>query len=157
MDNYKKEIISAFAFKTGKKIEELINEHTNELHERNNALEAKILQWYMKTKDKDFGDHMGIVNMDRGHVPTILERHIQERSDIMIREDGQICFVSGMTASADQLAGLNIDDAEDRHKRTRNRTGYGARDAIKLLSDNDWDVEKAVKNAVKWHNRLYGI
>ena len=62
------EIISAFAFKTGKLIEELIKEQTNNLQERNQILEAKILQWHVKSKDKDFAEHFGIKEMHSGNV-----------------------------------------------------------------------------------------
>ncbi len=41
--SYKDEVISAFAFKTGKLIEELINERTLNLNETNIQLQAKIL------------------------------------------------------------------------------------------------------------------
>ena len=63
----KDEIISAFAFKTGKLIEELIKEQTNNLQERNQMLEAKILQWYTKSKDEDFAKHFGITTMRSGN------------------------------------------------------------------------------------------
>jgi hypothetical protein len=56
----KNEIISAFAFNTGKKIERLIQEHTNNLENENRMLEAKILMWYSKTKDKDFAEFFDI-------------------------------------------------------------------------------------------------
>lgn len=58
--SYKDEIISAFAFKTGKEIENLIKEQTENLEGRNKILEAMILQWYVKTKDEDFAKHFGI-------------------------------------------------------------------------------------------------
>jgi len=56
----KNEIISAFAFNTGKKIERLIQEYTNNLENENRMLEAKILMWYSKTKDKDFAEFFDI-------------------------------------------------------------------------------------------------
>lgn len=55
------ENISAFAFKTGRKIEQLIKEETDSLQEKNNILEAKILEWYKKTKDENFAKHFNIV------------------------------------------------------------------------------------------------
>jgi|GEM_PF-2714171 len=53
-------VISAFSFAMGKKIEELIIDQTNNLQERNRLLEARILQWYMKTKDKEFAAYFEI-------------------------------------------------------------------------------------------------
>lgn len=55
------EIISAFAFNTGAKIEQLIKDQMDNLEGRNRITEAKILQWYQKTKDKDFAEHFGII------------------------------------------------------------------------------------------------
>ena len=63
----KDEFISAFAFKIGKQIEELIKEQTDNLQERNQMLEAKILQWYFKSKDEDFAEHFGITTMRSGN------------------------------------------------------------------------------------------
>ncbi len=60
-NSYRDENISAFAFKTGKAIEQLIKEQTDNLAEKNQMLEAKILQWYMKTKDKEFAEHFNII------------------------------------------------------------------------------------------------
>lgn len=40
------ENISAFAFKTGRLIEDLINKETNSLRDHNQILEAKILNFY---------------------------------------------------------------------------------------------------------------
>lgn len=64
----KDEIISAFAFKTGKQIEELIKEQTDNLQKRNKMLETKILQWYFKSKDEDFAEHFDITTMGSGNV-----------------------------------------------------------------------------------------
>jgi hypothetical protein len=63
----KDEIISAFAFKTGKLIEGLIKEQTDNLQERNQMLEAKILQWYAKSRDEGFAEHFGITTMRSGN------------------------------------------------------------------------------------------
>lgn len=41
----KDEIISAFAFKTGRDIEQLIKDTTNDLFEKNQLLKAKIMQF----------------------------------------------------------------------------------------------------------------
>ena len=49
----KEEFISAFAFKTGRQIEKLIKEQTDNLEQTNNMLEAKLLQWYSK-------EHVGL-------------------------------------------------------------------------------------------------
>lgn len=54
------ERISAFAFNTGRLIEKIIIEHTNNLQEKNKILEAKIMQWYMLHKDKQFAEFMNI-------------------------------------------------------------------------------------------------
>ena len=64
----KDEIISAFAFKTGNKIENLIKEQTENLEGRNRIIEAKILQWYAKTKDEEFAKHFGITTMREGNL-----------------------------------------------------------------------------------------
>ena len=64
----KDEIISAFAFKTGKEIEKLIKEQTENLEGRNRITEAKILEWYMETKDEKFAKHFGITKMRGGSV-----------------------------------------------------------------------------------------
>jgi hypothetical protein len=63
----KDEIISAFAFKTGRLIEELIKEQTDNLQEKNKMLEVKILQWYVKSRDEDFAEHFGITTMPTGN------------------------------------------------------------------------------------------
>ncbi len=62
----KEEIISAFAFNTGKQIEELINEQTNNLQAQNELLQAKILQWYVKSGDQEFAKHFDIINVESG-------------------------------------------------------------------------------------------
>ena len=64
----KNEIISAFAFKTGNEIEKLIKEQTKNLEGRNRIIEAKILQWYMETKDEKFAKYFGITKMREGNV-----------------------------------------------------------------------------------------
>ena len=52
MENYKDEIISAFAFKVGKELENLVDERTGSLTSRLQNLESKILkvscQYYVK-------------------------------------------------------------------------------------------------------------
>ncbi len=63
----KDEIISAFAFDTGKKIESLIKEQTNNLEEQNKLLEAKIMQWYMKDRNPEFAEHFGIKECRSGN------------------------------------------------------------------------------------------
>ena len=66
--SYKDEIISAFAYNTGKKIEELIKKQTDNLEETNNMLEAKIFQWYSETRDEKFAIHFGIKEIRSGKV-----------------------------------------------------------------------------------------
>lgn len=58
--------ISVFAFKTGKIIESIIHEHTNNLEERNQQTEAKILDWYSKTRDNEFAKHFNITTIREG-------------------------------------------------------------------------------------------
>ena len=56
-----KETISAFAFHTGKAIENMVNEETNNLRSKNQLLEAKILQWYAnKGYDPEFAEFFQI-------------------------------------------------------------------------------------------------
>ena len=62
----KDETISAFAFKTGREIESLINNQITNLENKNIILEAKILQWYFQTKDKEFAKHIGITESSDG-------------------------------------------------------------------------------------------
>ena len=64
----KEEIISAFAFETGNKIENLIKEQTENLEGKNRIIESKILQWYAKTKDEEFAKHFGITTMREGNL-----------------------------------------------------------------------------------------
>lgn len=64
----KDEQISAFAFETGKRIEQLINERMNFLQEENALLKAKILQWYEKSRDEDFAAHFEIISSREGKV-----------------------------------------------------------------------------------------
>jgi len=65
--SHKDEIISAFAFSTGKKIEELIIEQTNNLQETNKHLEAKILQWWTDNgRDEKFAEYFEITSARSG-------------------------------------------------------------------------------------------
>ncbi len=67
---HKEEEISAFAFKTGKKIEKLIKEQTENLEDRNRTLEAKILHWHAKTKDEEFAKYFGVTEAkENGNLP----------------------------------------------------------------------------------------
>lgn len=64
-----KDTISAFAFRTGKAIEEVINEETNNLRDKNQLLEAKILQWYAnKGQDPEFAEFFGIGGTRKGKI-----------------------------------------------------------------------------------------
>lgn len=57
----KDEIISAFAFKTGKQIEQLIKDTTNNLGATNQQLEGKILQWWVDSgRDEKYAKFFGI-------------------------------------------------------------------------------------------------
>jgi hypothetical protein len=64
----KDEIISAFAFKTGKQIEQIIKEQTDTIQERINDLEARILIWYAQTQDEKFAEVMGIKEAREGRL-----------------------------------------------------------------------------------------
>jgi len=63
MDN-----ISSFAFFTGKKIEEIIAKETDNLKEHNIMLEARILEWFYKTRDEEFMIHMNIAEFRNGKI-----------------------------------------------------------------------------------------
>jgi len=65
MDN---DFISAFASNTGRQIEELIKEQTDNLQESNQMLEAKILDWYAKSRDEKFAEHFGIKEDRKGRI-----------------------------------------------------------------------------------------
>lgn len=61
------DIISAFAFKTSKAIEKLIKDETNDLVNRTQALEAKILDWYqLSNKSREVAEHFGITHIRHG-------------------------------------------------------------------------------------------
>lgn len=45
------------------------NNKNRNLQERNQVLEAKILQWYIKSKDEDFAEHFDITTMRSGNTP----------------------------------------------------------------------------------------
>lgn len=59
-NSFSNKTISAFAYNTGRKIEELITKETNNLKQTNQTLSHKILQWYQNTKDEEFAKHFGI-------------------------------------------------------------------------------------------------
>jgi len=52
--------MSAFAFKVGRQVEDIIKDRTNNLEFRNQTLEAKILSWYYISKDEGFADYFKI-------------------------------------------------------------------------------------------------
>ena len=62
--DYREDIISAFAYSTGKLIEELIKERTCNLVDVNKLLEAKILQWFHLHPSPQFAEFFSI-NIDR--------------------------------------------------------------------------------------------
>ena len=69
MENYKDEVISAFAFKVGKELENLVDERTGSLTSRLQNLESKILKYYQEIKrsgntnlQKDYEIHFNIVS-----------------------------------------------------------------------------------------------
>lgn len=51
-----------------KTVDELKEIRTNNLQERNQMLEAKILDWYVKSKDEEFAEHFGIKEVCNGRV-----------------------------------------------------------------------------------------
>jgi len=51
---------SAFAFQVAQEIEEIIKEKTNDLESKNKILEAKIIKWYLSTKDVNFAKYFKI-------------------------------------------------------------------------------------------------
>lgn len=67
-----KDVISAFAFNTGKLIEKLINERTQHLEDKYKMLEAKLMSYYMKMPDGDakseFGGYFGIIRVNSGRI-----------------------------------------------------------------------------------------
>ncbi len=64
----KDENISAFACNTGKLIEKIIDEATDNIAEENRQLKGKIMQWYAQTKDEDFKEYFGITSHLNGRV-----------------------------------------------------------------------------------------
>ena len=48
--------------------EELVKEQINNTKKRNQMLEAKILDWYAKSKDEKFAEHFGIKEVSNGRV-----------------------------------------------------------------------------------------
>jgi hypothetical protein len=59
--------ISAFAFNTGRLIEDLINKETSNLKHTNQMLEAKILDFYCKIKDMDSSELYNIEDTYRDY------------------------------------------------------------------------------------------
>lgn len=67
--NVDNEVISAFAYRTGKQIEELIKKQTNDLWETNQLLEAKILDWWnTHGRLAEFADYFGVMVCTSGKV-----------------------------------------------------------------------------------------
>lgn len=60
--------ISAFSYETAKLIEDVINERTKNLVNTNAEYEAKILQWFFKTKDEEFAKFFGITAVRRSNL-----------------------------------------------------------------------------------------
>lgn len=52
--------ISAFSFDVAQSIEDLITEKVGQTLEDNKYLSAKILNWYMQTKDEKFAEYFNI-------------------------------------------------------------------------------------------------
>ena len=66
--SYKDEIVSAFAFDTAKKIEELVAERVGLIEERNKKLEARILNWWVEAgRPADFSAYFEIIEARNGN------------------------------------------------------------------------------------------
>lgn len=67
-----KDVISAFAFNTGKLIEKLIDERTQNLEDKYKVLEAKVMHYYMTMPDGEaksqFGGFFGIIRTNTGRI-----------------------------------------------------------------------------------------
>jgi len=50
MENYKDEVISAFAFKVGEELEKLVEKRTDNLSNRLQNLEVKVLKYHQQIK-----------------------------------------------------------------------------------------------------------
>ena len=68
------DIISAFAYNTGRIIEKLIAEETDNLKARCQLLEAKILDYSRKTTDLNFKEYFGIMTMHGGNTKSFIEK-----------------------------------------------------------------------------------
>jgi hypothetical protein len=65
----KDEIISAFAFRTGKQIEQLVKDTTGDLFDANQKLEAKILGWWVENgRDEKYAEYFGIKTARDGKI-----------------------------------------------------------------------------------------
>ena len=64
------EPISAFAYKTAKQIEELIQDKIDSTIRQNIDFQYRIFKWYEKTKDDDFAEFFGINMRSDSNVPT---------------------------------------------------------------------------------------
>jgi len=58
--NNKEDIISAFAYQTGRQIENIIKEQTNDLEKSYKVLKAKVLIWYAEHNNEEFAKYFGI-------------------------------------------------------------------------------------------------
>ena len=72
--NRDNEAISAFAFHTGRRIEQMVIEATNNLQEQNNLLQAKIFQYRQDVLKGDlkatelYDKHFGIESLSVGKI-----------------------------------------------------------------------------------------
>lgn len=65
----KDEIVSAFAFRTGKQIEQLIKDTTEDLFNANQELESKIVgYWIENGKDEKYAEYFGIKTVRDGKI-----------------------------------------------------------------------------------------
>jgi hypothetical protein len=63
----KDEAISAFAFDMGRKLDQFLLKHNDDLHGQNNELIGKILSWWREHgEDKEFAEYFGITKITSG-------------------------------------------------------------------------------------------
>lgn len=66
MEDSNQNHISAFAFDVAQSIEDLISEKVGHTMNENKYFQAKILNWYMQTKDEKFAEYFNIETARNG-------------------------------------------------------------------------------------------
>lgn len=64
----KDKVISALAFNIGEEIEKLIYKQADQIQDENKLLQARILSWYVKTKDESFAKYFHITECREGSI-----------------------------------------------------------------------------------------